>query len=207
LFYECKNEQNNRSWIVEWLKSGYEPWVTIPSVGVHNLVDFHLPSTITMSPYARWVVPSFKDILINSCDEYPDSSNRGNDKTWSTLIARVTKDITNIADKEWVSVPNDLEKVIYSSMVPSHANYRYPQCVCTWFGNYASGNSKEPRPGKLKSDTRGHPISSKAGMAKSVCAHAFADRISNKQIRLSDGGEKDIGKYWAALTTIFEGLT
>ena len=35
----------------------------------------------------------------------------------------------------------------------------------------------------------------------------FADRISDKQIRLSGGVEKDIGKYWAALSTIFEGLT
>jgi hypothetical protein len=122
-FYECNNEQNNRSCIVEWLKSSYEPWVTVPSVGVHNLVDFHLPSTITMSPYAHWVVPSFKDILINSCDKYLDSSNSGNDKTRSTLIAGVTKDITDIADKEWVLVPNNLEKVIYSSMVPSLANY------------------------------------------------------------------------------------
>jgi hypothetical protein len=76
-----------------------------------------------MSPYARWVVPSFKDILVDSCDEYLDSSDRGNDKTRSALIARVTKDIADIADKERASVPNDLEKVIYSSMVPSLANY------------------------------------------------------------------------------------
>ena len=44
-------------------------------------------------------------------------------------------------------------------------------------------------------------------MAKSVCSHVFADRIFNEQIRLSGGGEKDIGKYRAALSTIFEGLT
>ena len=192
------------SWIVEWLKSGYEPWVTSPSVGVHNLVDFHFHSTIIMSPYACWVVPSFKDILVNACDEYLASNDRGNDKTRSTLIGRVTKDIADIADKEKASVPNDLEKVIHLSIAGFITNCRYSQCVRTWFGNYASGNTKEA---KSKSDTRGHSMSSRAWTAKSVCCHVFSDRISDEQKRLSDGGEKDIGKYKPALSSVFDALT
>jgi len=59
----------------------------------------------------------------------------------------------------------------------------------------------------VKSDTRGHPTSSRTWTAKSVCSHVFSDRISEEQKRLSDGGEKDIGKYRAALATIFEELS
>jgi hypothetical protein len=40
-----------------------------------------------------------------------------------------------------------------------------------------------------------------------VCGHLFADRISDEQKKLSDDGEKDIGKYRAALATVFEELT
>jgi hypothetical protein len=56
-------------------------------------------------------------------------------------------------------------------------------------------------------DTRGHPISTKAWTAKSVCKHIFADRISDEQKRLSDDREKDIGKYHPALASIFEALS
>lgn len=75
-----------------------------------------------------------------------------------------------------------------------------------WFGNYAAGHAKGTRPQKAKSDTRGHPTSAKTWTAKSVCAHLFSDRISNEQKKLSDDGEKDIGKYRAALSNIFEAL-
>jgi len=56
-------------------------------------------------------------------------------------------------------------------------------------------------------DTCGHPTSSRSWTAKSVCAHLFTDRISDEQKRLSDDGEKDIGKYRAALSNIFEELS
>ena len=59
----------------------------------------------------------------------------------------------------------------------------------------------------MKSDTRGHPTSSRTWTAKSVCSHVFSDHISEEQKRLSDGGEKDIGKYRAALATVFEELS
>ena len=44
-------------------------------------------------------------------------------------------------------------------------------------------------------------------MAKSVCGHLLANRISEEQKKLSDGGEKDIGKYRAALANVFEQLS
>ena len=40
-----------------------------------------------------------------------------------------------------------------------------------------------------------------------MCSHLFAGRISDEQKSLSDGGEKDIGKYRPALTTVFEQLS
>ena len=87
------------------------------------------------------------------------------------------------------------------------AYIHYLQCVRNWFGNYAAGHAKETRPSKSRSDTRGHPVSSKTWTAKSVCAHLFANCISDEQKRLSDDGEKDIGKYRAALSNIFEELS
>jgi len=37
--------------------------------------------------------------------------------------------------------------------------------------------------------------------------HLFAKRISEEQKRLSDDGEKDIGKYRPALAIVFEALS
>ena len=54
---------------------------------------------------------------------------------------------------------------------------------------------------------RGHPTSTKSWTAKSVCGHLFTERISDEQKRLSDGGEKDIGKYRAALSNVFKELS
>ena len=79
--------------------------------------------------------------------------------------------------------------------------------VCTWFGNYAGGNAKEVRPAIDKSDTRGHPTSSKAWTTKLVCSHIHMDRISKEQKSLSEAGEKDIGKYCAALFNVFKALS
>ena len=40
-----------------------------------------------------------------------------------------------------------------------------------------------------------------------MCGQVFTDRVSDKQKRLSDAGKKDIGKYRAALSNIFEQLS
>ena len=40
-----------------------------------------------------------------------------------------------------------------------------------------------------------------------MCGHHYSDRVSEEQKKLSDGGEKDIGKYHAALATVFNTLT
>ncbi|KIM74941.1 hypothetical protein PILCRDRAFT_14005 [Piloderma croceum F 1598] len=53
---------------------------------------------------------------------------------------------------------------------------------------------------------QGHPTSSKAWMAKLVCSHIFVDQISKEHKILSNGGEKDIRKYRAALSNVFEVL-
>jgi hypothetical protein len=64
-----------------------------------------------MAPYARWVLPSFKQILIDHCDEYLDTSDRGSDKSRSKLITRVANDITAIAQENKEAVPDDIERV------------------------------------------------------------------------------------------------
>ena len=40
-----------------------------------------------------------------------------------------------------------------------------------------------------------------------MCGQVFTDRVSEEQKRLSDAGEKDIGKYHATLSNIFEQLS
>ena len=40
-----------------------------------------------------------------------------------------------------------------------------------------------------------------------MCGHHYSDRVSKEHKKLSDGGEKDIGKYHTALATVFNTLT
>ena len=49
---------------------------------------------------------------MDACDEYLQSTDRGNDKTRSKLITRVAKDITDIAKEKNEALPDNLEKVI-----------------------------------------------------------------------------------------------
>jgi hypothetical protein len=65
-----------------------------------------------MAPYARWVKESFKQTLMDACDEYLDTNDRGNEKTRSKLITRVADEIGAIAKDKTEDVPNDLEKVV-----------------------------------------------------------------------------------------------
>jgi vacuolar-type H+-ATPase subunit H len=52
-----------------------------------------------MAPYARWVHSSFKQTLIDACDEFLESNDRGTDKKRTEVIKRVSKDITDIAQE------------------------------------------------------------------------------------------------------------
>jgi hypothetical protein len=63
------------------------------------------------------------------------------------------------------------------------------------------------KPTKSKSDTRGHPTSSRAFTAKYVCGQIYTDRVSDEQKKLSDDGDKAIGKYHAALAKVFTQLS
>ena len=77
-----------------------------------NAVHLHLFFTISMAPYNRWVLPSFRDTLLNHCDRYLESSDRGNDKSRSKLVVQVAQAIIDIARGNGESVPDDLEKVV-----------------------------------------------------------------------------------------------
>lgn len=79
---------------------------------LQTLLIFTCLKTITMAPYARWVLPSFRTILVNHCNDYLNSSDRGTDKARSKLITEVAKDITDIAQQREENIPDDLEKVI-----------------------------------------------------------------------------------------------
>ena len=70
-----------------------------------------------MAPYARWAVPSFRTILLNHCDDYMKSSDRGPDKSRSKLVTQVAQGIADIAKEKHEALPNDLEKVMALHMV------------------------------------------------------------------------------------------
>ena len=140
---------------------------------------------------------SFKGILLSYCDKFLESSDCVPDRTRLQLVTKVSNEIADIAmELTDASLPEDLEKVIPIFNINVKDIDLYVQCVRTWFGNYASANSK----GK---DTRGHPTSSKAWTARSVCGHIHVDRISKEHTALSDNGEKDIDKYHTALSYVF----
>ena len=79
-------------------------------VGLRTLLIFTFLQHTTMG----WVHPSFRQTLLDNCDEYIDSSDRGSDKTRSKLITKVSKDIADIVEaaNEEIPLPSDLEKVI-----------------------------------------------------------------------------------------------
>jgi hypothetical protein len=89
-----------------------------------------------MAPYSRWVHPSFRQTLMDACDEFLQSTDCSNDKTWSKLITRVAKDITDIAKEKNESLPDDLEKVIlmylfFSSLIMIHISSVYAYGLAT----------------------------------------------------------------------------
>ena len=57
-------------------------------------------------------------------------------------------------------------------------------------------------------DRRGHPTTIRLWNPKTVCGRIFAERVSERQISLSEDGEtKDIGRYSQALREIFSELS
>jgi hypothetical protein len=64
-----------------------------------------------MAPYARWVLPCFKQVLMDHCDEYLDTSDRGSDKSQSKLITQVANNITAVGKDKKEAVLDDIEKV------------------------------------------------------------------------------------------------
>ncbi|KAI0244968.1 hypothetical protein BJV78DRAFT_1289901 [Lactifluus subvellereus] len=65
-----------------------------------------------MAPYNRWAQGPFKKILLDSCDAYLESSDRGPDKTQSKLIKKVAEEIAAISERTHEPVLDDLEKTI-----------------------------------------------------------------------------------------------
>ena len=68
-----------------------------------------------MVPYACWVHDDFKTILLDSCNEYLQSSDHGTEKTQTQLITCVSANITTAAQETNVTLPVDLEKVIQNT--------------------------------------------------------------------------------------------
>ena len=58
-----------------------------------------------------WVLPSFKQILINASDEFVRSTDKGKNKARTALINRVAEEICEVVQDTTDKLPDDLEKV------------------------------------------------------------------------------------------------
>jgi hypothetical protein len=58
-----------------------------------------------------WVLPGFKNILVESSNEYLKSTDKGKDKARTSLIVRVAGKIRQAVEETNDSLPDDLEKV------------------------------------------------------------------------------------------------
>jgi hypothetical protein len=58
-----------------------------------------------------WVLPSFKNILIDSCQEYLKTTDKGKEKSRSAFITRVSGEIRLAVEGTADQLPDDLEKV------------------------------------------------------------------------------------------------
>lgn len=79
-----------------------------------------------------------------------------------------------------------------------------------WWQNEAKRvvNGDDVAPTPPKNDKRGHPASARSWTPQSVCGNIFSDRVGERQILLSGGGEtKDIAQYFPALRAIFAELS
>ena len=59
----------------------------------------------------QWVLPSFKQILIDASDEYVANTDKSKDKPRTALIARVAEEIRQAIDGTNDKLPEDLHKV------------------------------------------------------------------------------------------------
>ena len=157
--------------------------------------------------YNHWVHVSFRQTLLDDCDKFLQSIDRGKDKTCSKLITQVSNKITNITKEKKEILPDDLEKVESLLIFNLFLMACSIQCVCIWYGNYATGNAKEYKPPKSKVDTHGYPTTTRTWTVKTVCGHIFMECVTNEQKRLSNVGKQDISNYRPALVAVFEALS
>ena len=64
-----------------------------------------------MAPYARWVHDAFQHILVESCDEFLQTSDHRGNKARSQFVTNIDSQITVIAEGLNTVLPKDLEKV------------------------------------------------------------------------------------------------
>jgi hypothetical protein len=106
------------------------------------------------------------------------------------------------------SCPKIFTKYVLFSIIPTNkTSMLMPQVICTWFGNEAPRYAKGDGGKKSKVDTRGHPTSIRSWTGLSVCGSIHADRVSEVQICLSGGGEKNIAHYKPALSKVWGKLS
>jgi hypothetical protein len=73
--------------------------------------SFHF-ATLSMGNNT-WVLPSFKQILIDASDEYMKNTDKEKGKPRTALIARVADEIRQVVDDTNDKLPDDLHKVCF----------------------------------------------------------------------------------------------
>lgn len=89
-------------------------------------------SFFTIEMGKTWVLPSFKQILIDSCQEFMNVTDKAKDKPRTALVTRVADQIRQAVNGTDATLPEDLEKVHHFSRKPagdSLISLGYPDMV------------------------------------------------------------------------------
>jgi len=71
------------------------------------------PLSVIATMGKNWVLPSFKNVLIDASQEFLDSTDKGKDKARTALITRIAGKIRQAVVQTGDPLPEELEKVCY----------------------------------------------------------------------------------------------
>lgn len=94
--------------------------------GKTHVLSYFRSSTVNMG-HNQWVLPSFKQILIDASDEYVANTDKTKGKPRTVLIERVAEEIRQAVDGTNDKLPDDLHKVWLVLLYSCTTYCQYPR--------------------------------------------------------------------------------
>ena len=157
-----------------------------------------------------WVKDYFKHILVDAAESWILAKHKASGTNREEVVKTVTDEIEAAMQEKNDIAHLNLTQVWIHANLKSCIHCIVRQAIKTWFQNEAQGVVQGPvdHPVPARREKRGHPASSKAWSAKTVCGNIFSERVDEEQRRLTGTpGGKDIAKYNPALGLVFEALS